>query len=92
VPDGEVGEIVTRADAVMDGYLCQPEETAKVLADGWFRGGDLAWRDMDGYLYLAGRRKDMITRSGENIYPVEIEDVLATCPGLRDVAVGRRPG
>lgn len=76
----------------MDGYLCQPEETAKVLADGWFRGGDLAWRDMDGYLYLAGRRKDMITRSGENIYPVEIEDVLATCPGLRDVAVGRRPG
>jgi acyl-CoA synthetase (AMP-forming)/AMP-acid ligase II len=87
VPDGEVGEIVTRADAVMDGYLGQPEETAKVLADGWFRGGDLARRDMDGYLYLAGRRKDMITRGGENIYPVEIEDVLATCPGLRDVAV-----
>jgi acyl-CoA synthetase (AMP-forming)/AMP-acid ligase II len=87
VPDGELGEIVTRADAVMDGYLGQPEETAKVLAGGWFRGGDLAWRDQDGYLYLAGRKKDMIIRGGENIYPAEIEDVLVTCPGLRDAAV-----
>ncbi len=87
VPDGEVGEIVTRADAVMDGYLGQPAETAKALVDGWFRGGDLAWRDKDGYLYLAGRKKDMIIRGGENVYPVEIEDVLGTYPGVRDVAV-----
>jgi acyl-CoA synthetase (AMP-forming)/AMP-acid ligase II len=87
VPDGEVGEIVTRADAVMDGYLGQPEESAKTLVDGWFRGGDLAWRDKDGYLYLAGRKNDMIIRGGENIYPIEIEDVLGTYPGVRDVAV-----
>jgi acyl-CoA synthetase (AMP-forming)/AMP-acid ligase II len=87
VPDGDVGEIVTRSDAVMSGYLGQPEETAKVLVDGWFRGGDLAWRDKDGYLYLSGRKKDMIIRGGENIYPVEIEDVLGRYPGVRDVAV-----
>lgn len=87
VPDGEVGEIVTRADAVMSGYLGQPEETAKVLVDGWFRGGDLAWRDEAGYLYLNGRKKDMIIRGGENIYPAEIEDVLGTYPGVREVAV-----
>jgi acyl-CoA synthetase (AMP-forming)/AMP-acid ligase II len=87
VPDGEVGEIVTRSDAVMSGYLGQPEETAKVLVDGWFRGGDLAWRDKEGYLYLNGRKKDMIIRGGENIYPVEIEDVLGRYPGVREVAV-----
>jgi acyl-CoA synthetase (AMP-forming)/AMP-acid ligase II len=87
VPDGQVGEIVTRSDAVMSGYLNQPEETAKVLVDGWFRGGDMAWRDKDGYLYLSGRKKDMIIRGGENIYPVEIEDVLGRYPGVREVAV-----
>jgi len=87
VADGEVGEIVTRSDAVMTGYLNQPEETAKVIVDGWFRGGDMAWRDADGYLYLSGRKKDMIIRGGENIYPVEIEDVLGRYPGVREVAV-----
>jgi acyl-CoA synthetase (AMP-forming)/AMP-acid ligase II len=87
VADGEVGEIVTRADAVMSGYLGQPEETAKVLVDGWFRGGDLAWKDKEGYLYLNGRKKDMIIRGGENIYPVEIEHVLGAYPGVREVAV-----
>jgi acyl-CoA synthetase (AMP-forming)/AMP-acid ligase II len=87
VPDGDVGEIVTRSDAVMDGYLNQPEATAQVLIDGWFRGGDLAYRDKDGYLYLSGRKKDMIIRGGENIYPTEIEDVLASHPTIREVAV-----
>jgi acyl-CoA synthetase (AMP-forming)/AMP-acid ligase II len=87
VPDGEVGEIVTRGDAVMSGYLRQPDETAKVLVDGWFRGGDLAWRDPDGFLYLSGRKKDMIIRGGENIYPIEIEDALRSFPGVADAAV-----
>jgi acyl-CoA synthetase (AMP-forming)/AMP-acid ligase II len=91
VADGEVGEIVTRADAVMSGYLGQQEETAKVLVDGWFRGGDLAWRDKEGYLYLNGRKKDMIIRGGENIYPVEIEHVLGGYPGVREVAVVGEP-
>lgn len=77
VPRGEVGEIVTRSDMVMSGYLDQPDRTRDAVVDGWFRGGDLAWQDEEGYLYLAGRRNDMIIRGGENIYPLEIETVLA---------------
>jgi acyl-CoA synthetase (AMP-forming)/AMP-acid ligase II len=71
----------------MSGYLDQPEATAEVLVDGWFRGGDMAWRDEDGYLYLSGRKKDMIIRGGENIYPIEIEHVLMSHPAVREVAV-----
>jgi acyl-CoA synthetase (AMP-forming)/AMP-acid ligase II len=87
VAQGEVGEIVTRSDAVMSGYLDQPEETGKVLVDGWFRGGDMAWRDAEGYLYLSGRKRDMIIRGGENIYPIEIEHILSLHPSVREVAV-----
>jgi acyl-CoA synthetase (AMP-forming)/AMP-acid ligase II len=71
----------------MSGYLDQPEATAEVLVDGWFRGGDMAHRDAEGYLYLAGRRNDMIIRGGENIYPIEIEDVLLSFPGIAEAAV-----
>src|SRR3546814_707085 len=77
VPTGVVGNIVTRSDSVMSGYLEMPEETAAAFRDGWFWGGDLAYRDEEGYLYLSGRSKDMIIRGGENIYPVEIETVLS---------------
>ena len=87
VPDGEVGEIVTRSDAVMMGYLNLPEATAEVLRDGWFRGGDMAWRDEEGYYYLSGRKKDMIIRGGENIYPIEIEQILTEHPAVQEVAV-----
>ena len=87
VPQGEVGEIVTRADAVMGGYLGQPEATALAIVDGWFRGGDMAWEDREGYLYLSGRKNDMIIRGGENIYPIEIESVLAEVSGIIEVAV-----
>ncbi|MEJ2890646.1 class I adenylate-forming enzyme family protein [Actinomycetospora aeridis] len=87
VADGEVGELVFRADATMDGYLGRPDATAEVLVDGRLRTGDLAHRDADGYLYLAGRRKDMIIRGGENVYPLEIEDVLTEHPACREVAV-----
>lgn len=87
VPDGEVGEIVTRSDAVMAGYLGMPDETDRVLVDGWFRGGDMAWRDDEGYLYLSGRKKDMIIRGGENIYPIEIEQVLSELPAVQEVSV-----
>lgn len=91
VPRGEVGEIITRSNAVMSGYLEMPEETARALRDGWFWGGDLARMDEDGYLYLAGRSKDMIIRGGENIYPIEIETVLADYPGVTAVAVVGQP-
>jgi fatty-acyl-CoA synthase len=91
VPVGEVGEIVTRSDMVMSGYLNQPERTAQAAVDGWFRGGDLASMDENGYLYLAGRKNDMIIRGGENIYPVEIESVIASYPGVIDNAVVGSP-
>jgi fatty-acyl-CoA synthase len=88
VPRGEVGEIVTRSTTVMHGYLDMPEETERVfIGDGWFRGGDLAYMDEDGYLFLKGRNKDMIIRGGENIYPVEIEHVLAEEPRIEYSAV-----
>ena len=71
----------------MSGYLGQPEMTARSVVDGWFRGGDLAWQDDEGYLYLAGRKNDMIIRGGENVYPIEIESVLAEYPGVVECAV-----
>ena len=91
VPPGEVGEIYSRGDAVMSGYLNQPERTAQVIVDGWFRGGDLAWRDEEGYLFLAGRADDMIIKGGENIYPVEIEDVVSEHPNVVEVAIVGEP-
>lgn len=87
----EVGEIITRSDAVMSGYLEMPEKTEEALRDGWFRAGDLARRDAEGFLYLAGRSKDMIIRGGENIYPIEIETILAGLPGVASCAVVGRP-
>jgi acyl-CoA synthetase (AMP-forming)/AMP-acid ligase II len=87
VPDGEVGEIATRSDQLMDGYLDMPEETARAFRGGWFRAGDLAYRDKNGHLYLHGRGKDMIIRGGENVYPIEIESVLAEHPALAQAAV-----
>ena len=91
VARGETGEIITRSDAVMNGYLEMPEETAKAIREGWFWGGDLARMDDEGYLYLAGRSKDMIIRGGENIYPIEIETVIASHPAVSQVAVVGRP-
>jgi acyl-CoA synthetase (AMP-forming)/AMP-acid ligase II len=88
VATGEVGEIWTRSDSVMSGYLDDPELTATVITpDGWFHGGDLARRDEEGFLYLVGRADDMIIRGGENIYPVEIEAVIRHHPAVSDAFV-----
>jgi acyl-CoA synthetase (AMP-forming)/AMP-acid ligase II len=87
VPPGEIGEIATRSDMVMDGYLEMPEETERALRGGWFRAGDMGYLDRNGYLYLSGRKKDMIVRGGENIYPIEIESVLADHPAVAQCAV-----
>lgn len=87
VPVGEVGEIATRSDTVMDGYLEMPLETDGALRGGWFRAGDMGYRDENGYLYLSGRKKDMIIRGGENIYPIEIESVLAEHSAVAQSAV-----
>lgn len=87
VPRGEIGEIVTRSETIMSGYLDQPDLTAQSIVDGWFRAGDMAWMDDEGYLYLATRKSDMIIRGGENVYPLEIESRLADHPAVLEVAV-----
>jgi fatty-acyl-CoA synthase len=85
---GEVGEIRARGYFVMRGYLNAPEATAQTVdADGWLHTGDLGTLDSRGYLRIAGRLKEMIIRGGENIYPREIEEVLAGHPAVADAAV-----
>lgn len=84
---GEVGEICIRGPQVMKGYWQRTEETTKVLsADGWLRTGDMGKMDENGYFYIVDRKKDMILVSGFNVYPNEIEDVIATHPGVLEVA------
>lgn len=93
LPPGEVGELVVRVDSVMKGYYKAPEATAEVLdEDGWYYTGDLASIDGSGYVRIVGRKKDMIIRAGQNIYPKEIEEYLLTHPAIRDVAVVGVPG
>jgi long-chain acyl-CoA synthetase len=87
VPQGEPGEVVVRGPNVMRGYLGRPADTAAVIVDGWLHTGDIGKVDADGYLSLVGRSKEMIIRGGENIYPKEIEDVLASDPSVLEAAV-----
>ena len=84
---GERGEVVIRGANVMRGYLGRPEETAKVVRDGWLHTGDVGILDKDGYLRIVDRLKDMIIRGGENIYPKEIEECLYTHPAVLEAAV-----
>ncbi|MBA3234273.1 MAG: long-chain fatty acid--CoA ligase [Propionibacteriales bacterium] len=83
----EVGEIAIRGHNIMKGYYKRPDETAAMMRDGWFRSGDLARRDEDGYYYIVDRAKDMIIRGGFNVYPREIEEVLMTHPAVSLAAV-----
>ncbi|MGI8612955.1 MAG: long-chain-fatty-acid--CoA ligase [Nocardioidaceae bacterium] len=85
-PDA-IGEIAIKGHNVMKGYYQRPEATAAVIRDGWFRSGDLARRDEDGYYYIVDRAKDMIIRGGFNVYPREVEEVLMTHPAVSLVAV-----
>ncbi len=87
VAPGEIGEILVRGDKLMKGYWNNPEETAKALKDGWLRTGDLALMDEDGYLYLADRKRDVINRGGEKIFPAELESVLNQHPKILESAV-----
>ena len=84
---GEIGELVVRGPQVMTGYWNQPEESAKVLKDGWLYTGDLARMDERGYFFIVDRKKDLIIVSGFNVYPNEIESVLAQHPKVLEVAV-----
>lgn len=87
LPIGEKGEICTRGDANMLRYLNKPEATAETIVDGWLHTGDMGYMDDDGFLYVSGRKKEMINRGGENIYPREIEIPLEKHPKIAEVAV-----
>lgn len=87
VPVGMPGELLIRQPAITKGYWKQPETTAGVMEDGWYRSGDIARRDEEGLYYIVDRAKDMIVSGGENIYSAEIENVLSTHPGVAGVAV-----
>lgn len=91
VADGTVGQVCLRSDAVMAGYWGDPEATAESLRDGWLHTGDLGYLDPAGCLVLAGRTKEMFIRGGYNVYPMEVEAVLAQHPGVDQLAVVPRP-
>jgi len=87
MPQGEVGELCIRGPQVMKGYWQRQDETAKAIdSDGWLHTGDMARMDEKGYFYIVDRKKDMILVSGFNVYPNEVEDVIAMMPGVLEVA------
>ncbi|TAL01153.1 MAG: acyl-CoA synthase [Rhodospirillaceae bacterium] len=89
---GEIGELLVRGPITMREYLGRPEATAETLTpDGWLRTGDVGYMDSEGYLYIVDRLKDMIITAGFNIYPAELENVIAAYPGVAMVAVGPLP-
>ncbi len=91
LPPRELGEIVVKGPNVMQGYYNNPEATAETIVDGWVRTGDVGYMDEDGYFFIVDRKKEMIIRGGENIYPREIEEVLFTHPKIAEAAVIGRP-
>jgi long-chain acyl-CoA synthetase len=87
LPQGGIGELQVKGPQVMKGYWNRPEETAKVLRDGWFSTGDISIMDEDGYFYILDRKKDMILAGGYNVYPREVEEVLFEHPAVCEAAV-----
>ena len=87
VDQGAIGELLVRGDGVMKEYYKNPEKTAETLKDGWLYTGDMAMSDEDGFIFLVDRKKDVIITGGENIFPVEIEDILHNIDRVYDAAV-----
>lgn len=87
LPTGEIGEIIARGPNIMQGYYNMPEETVAALRNGWLHTGDMGYFDEDGYLYIVERKKDLIIRGGENVYPRDVEEILATHPAVIEAAV-----
>jgi acyl-CoA synthetase (AMP-forming)/AMP-acid ligase II len=87
VTRGEIGEITVRTPRMMKGYFSQGDATAQAIVHGWLHTRDMGWMDADGYLYLAGRKDDLIIRGGENISPAEVEAVLHTHPAIEEAAI-----
>ena len=88
---GDPGEIVVRGPNVFKGYWNRPEETERAFRDGWFRTGDVAVRDEEGYLYIVDRKRDLIIVSGFNVFPSEVENALVQDPDVREAAVVGEP-
>lgn len=91
LPYGETGEIIIKAPQIMEGYWNHPEETAEIIHDGWVYTGDVGYMDEDGYLFLIDRKKDVIKPSGFQVWPREVEEVIAMHPAVREVCVGGVP-
>lgn len=91
LPVGEVGELVIKSPSIMQGYWNMPDETERTLKDGWLYTGDIARMDEDGYFYIEDRKKDVIICGGFNVYPREVEEVLAHHPAVLEVAVAGVP-
>jgi long-chain acyl-CoA synthetase len=87
LPSGEVGDIITTGDNIMQGYLNRPEATAATIINGWLLTGDMGYMDEDGYLYIVDRKKDLIISKGINIYPRELEEVIDRFEGVSASAV-----
>lgn len=87
VPPGAVGEMLVKGPTVFSGYWRNPDATAKVLRQGWFHTGDLGRRDEDGFIYIVGRKSEMIISAGENIYTVEVEQAIEALPQVAEAAV-----
>lgn len=87
LPEGQTGELLIRQPSITKGYWKQPEATAAVIENGWYRSGDIARRDEEGLYYIVDRAKDMIVSGGENIYSAEVESALSTHPHVNAVAV-----
>ncbi|MCM3764771.1 long-chain fatty acid--CoA ligase [Neobacillus niacini] len=87
VRPGEVGELIVNGPNVMVGYWNKPEATKEAIKNGWFYTGDLAKFDEEGFIYIVDRKKDMIITGGENVYPIEIEQVLFRHPNIREAAI-----
>jgi acyl-CoA synthetase (AMP-forming)/AMP-acid ligase II len=88
---GEPGELFCRGPTSFNGYWLRPTETSEAFADGWVTVGDIAMVDDEGFITIVDRKKDMVVTGGMNVYPREIENVIASMPGIREVAVVGRP-
>jgi long-chain acyl-CoA synthetase len=91
MPPGVPGEIAIRAPQIMEGYWKRPDETAQMIRDGWVFTGDIGYLDEDGYLFLIDRKKDMIKPSGFQVWPREVEEIIAMHPNVQEVCVGKVP-